>query len=315
MKLPWHMELATDLSSPIESRMIAGGVRLARHSMIEQTIAGPLTAMALIGNGGIPSWFDSMDGPDTTAAADAFERLGLPAAAADLRAAQRAQESGAALEDLSDDGVYAARPLVHLAVLKFARANRDELLRLRPELRQAFARLDDLDQRVPPKIRQLAQLTGMTADKDLERALADRDYGKACALVISGEPLPGNARAFWPQARELADDLGMKAQVAQADWHIQACQHGVAVADLQFKRWANTSWSLLWTSGDGGSHRALLYPEPPRDYDVGEHARVRLTSDSTALKNLAAGKELAILDADDRSVLAVGPILQILSPS
>lgn len=319
MKLIWFEDLVGSLHSPIASAAIDGRLPLSAHSTWEQTIIAPLDAAALIGNGGMRAWLCHRR-EDTDLTAEAFERLGLPGAAAELRAALRdgghaATADETRLDVSSTREIYAANegPL-YLAILDFARTHRTELLRGRPRMAKAFAELEQLDDSAPRRVRLLASGSERQQVEDL---LAARDYGRALAEVVAGGPRQGHEHLFWEQAHRLASDLGMATLQAQAGWEVAACKHGWLRLELRVVTWFRADWVARWSSRWGARHQGRLYPEQggwsSKDYSVGETPVVRLTTDEAHFGRVRAGQELRL---EDRSfvALASGTVLEVYPP-
>lgn len=93
-------------------------------SRVEADLLATVSARGLIGNGGLVTWYEGKNARLTDKVASSFERIGLPALAAALRASMRAFPGGAPSEELT--------------------ARRDYVASHRAELEQAFRELDEI---------------------------------------------------------------------------------------------------------------------------------------------------------------------------
>jgi hypothetical protein len=198
--LPWDTDIVGSLSLPLEKR--ARAIGLASLSEVELTIAGPLTARALLGNGGFAYWYGHYDRKATLAVADALTRLGLPAAAAAMRDSVCAFPNNLPPDDVEErrrvietlegpldalpaETVYSHDEELNKRVLEYARVHREELLARHPETAATFARLDALDARLPDALHRLSERAPASLDRHaFDLLLAERDYTIAIRMLL-----------------------------------------------------------------------------------------------------------------------------------
>jgi hypothetical protein len=89
----------------IESRLMTPD-SLEGLRQVEADLLAAATAKGIIGNGGHAYWYEGMDHQQTIRAAEAFERLGLPQAAAAMRKSLEAFPGGIPAADLADRQTY-----------------------------------------------------------------------------------------------------------------------------------------------------------------------------------------------------------------
>ena len=100
-------DLVEDVLTRLQRRL-ASPSSLAGLSEPAADLLAAATAHGIIGNGGLRYWFEGMDRASTLRAATAFERLGLPAAGAAMRAALSSFPNGAPPTDFDERLAYLA---------------------------------------------------------------------------------------------------------------------------------------------------------------------------------------------------------------
>ena len=130
---------------------------------LEADVLGTVTAMGIIGNGGLIVWFEGMGTEDTLGVASSFERMGLSEVASAMRRALEVFPGGKVIPDFAERRAYLSEHRDELAArfepldtavwntdydavtARYIASRRSDLLVLGPRFGALLDRYDALD--------------------------------------------------------------------------------------------------------------------------------------------------------------------------
>ncbi|HVK77530.1 MAG TPA: hypothetical protein VM734_29695 [Kofleriaceae bacterium] len=221
---------------------------LEHLTVVEADLLGTVTAVGVIGNGGLDYWYQGKDHQVTEAVARSFGRLGLPEAADALRRSLDAfpdrRMTPAEYAHFCESHRAAAtalwRPLNEVffatdwgrAALTYVVANSAVLTEVVPGAGRVLTKLERAWARAATGLRAALEDAAELDRDGCRRAIAANDHHAAHAQLVAAGPRAGRARRFWAALHEVAELLAVHDQ-GVSRWNHRFATQGYVAVDVE----------------------------------------------------------------------------------